>query len=338
MTSSNFYQNKNQTDLYDSILKNNKPSKLEIKLENMREVIHKTTQNLYINHWKNHIPVYGWTKMNYPNSIKPSLVRKYESQQKQFQELLNEQKLKFEKEKEELQQLPKKQGKKQYRINPEIVNLEVYNENVLLVDAENNPSEKFLIKKNDNLLYYRNIFKKIEEKKANFLSDNNIPYNYNKQEGTMVKKLVNELGYKNSIAVLSTNTHLKKQEWMEAKFSYETKYCTIFPKRILVGDKPTNDFSKPMKKIGDISFEEEVYEPENVKNLKRWTADNLNNESLKDFLSEEVKILNIENHYWISQDVLSKLGRLAGNLIELNLRNLDIINESLDMILSHSLK
>ena len=135
---------------------------------------------------------------------------------------------------------------------------------------------------------------------------------------------------------MTTNTHEKKQDWIEAKFAYETKYCTIFPKRIFCGDKPTKDFSRPMKKIGDISFEDEPYEPENIKALKRWTSDNLTNESLKEFLNENVKILNIENHYWLSQDLVSKLGRLAENLIELNLRNLDIINSSLEMILTHT--
>lgn len=339
MYSTSFVKN-NFPDQMDAILNNNKPSKLEIKLENMKQVIHKSTQNQFINHWKNHVPTFGWTSMNYPNSIRPSLVKKYEDKRDKFLQEEEERKIK---EKIELEdnsdkKMPKKlYGKKNFRIPPDQVNKEVYEENQGLVDPIINPSEKFLVKKNDNLLYYRNMFKKLEDKKSNFIKDTTVPYNYN-LPASIQKKLVNELGYKNSLAILSTNTHEKKQDWIEAKFSYDTKYCTIFPKRIFLGEKPSTEFSKPMKRIGDISFEEEVYEPENVTHLKRWTPDNITNESIKDFLSSEVKILNIENHYWLSQDVISKIGRLAINLVDLNLRNLEILNPSLEMILKNTHK
>jgi hypothetical protein len=92
------------------------------------------------------------------------------------------------------------------------------------------------------------------------------------------------------------------------------KYCTIYPKHLILGSEPDKNFSKKVKKIGDISFEEETNESEKVKNLKRLPPDNLTEESLKTNLNGETIILRLENHYWISRDILSKLGRMASNL------------------------
>ena len=92
------------------------------------------------------------------------------------------------------------------------------------------------------------------------------------------------------------------------------KYCTLYPKHLVLGPEPDKNFSKKVKKIGDISFEEETNESEKVKNLKRLAPDNLNEESLKTNLNSDAIILRLENHYWISKDILSKLGRMANNL------------------------
>ena len=83
---------------------------------------------------------------------------------------------------------------------------------------------------------------------------------------------------------------------------------------MVLGSEPDKYFSKKVKKIGDISFEEETNESEKIKNLKRLPADNLTEESLKTNLSSDVTLLRLENHYWISKDILSKLGRMATNL------------------------
>ena len=340
MTSNYYNQRPKDQDALKKILDSSRPTRLEKKQEQMREVINKTTHNMFSNHWKNHIPVYGWTNMNYPNSIKPSLVKKYEEKKEKLISEREQRKkledIEYEESQQEKLALAKKVfGKKNYRVNPSIVNKHITDKNDVLVDPYNNPSEQFLIKNNTSQNYYRNIIKQIEENKVNFVKNKDVPFNYYLQ-ASIPKKMVNELGFKNSIGILSTNTYEKKQMWIEAKFSYGTKYCTIFPKRILIGDKPNGLYSKEMKKIGDISFEEELLENEVTRNLKRWTPDNITNESLKDFLSSEVKILNLQNHYWLSQDLISKLGRLASNLVELNLRNLDFENSSLAMILSNT--
>ena len=107
---------------------------------------------------------------------------------------------------------------------------------------------------------------------------------------------------------------------MDKHLSLTIKYCTIFPKYVVIGPEPDNNFSKKVKKIGDLSFEEEMVESEKIRNLKRLSPDNLTEESLKSNLCSEVTILRLENHYWISKDILSKLGRMAINLnVRLNL-------------------
>lgn len=69
-----------------------------------------------------------------------------------------------------------------------------------------------------------------------------------------------------------------------------------------------------MKKIGDISFEDETFESEKIKNNNWLSHDNMTEDSLKSNLSSEVTILRLENHNWISKDILFKLGRMAVNL------------------------
>lgn len=331
---------KSPIEQVEQILTNNKPSKLDLKHEKMREEISKTSQSLFINNWKNHIPVYGWTKMNYPNCVQPSLIEKYVERQKHFNKLeeikqntiFNEE---LDSKNNNNNSTHRKFEKKTFRVNPNIVNQDIVNENIKLVNAENNPSENALKKVNNKKLYYKTIINKLEEKKQNIKKNELIPYNY-VTPSLIPKLMVNQLGYKNSLAILTTNTFEKRQSNLESNFSYEIKYCTIFPKRVLLGDKPTNDFSKTMKKIGDISFEEEIFEPEVIKQLKRFTPDNLNNEVLKEYLNDQVQILNLSNHYWITQDVLHKLGRLAINLKILNLKSMGIVNNSLENILANA--
>jgi len=40
----------------------------------------------------------------------------------------------------------------------------------------------------------------------------------------------------------------------------------------------------------------------------------LTEENLKQYLNEQTGKVNLENHYWISNNFISKLGRMAPNL------------------------
>ena len=65
--------------------------------------------------------------------------------------------------------------------------------------------------------------------------------------------------------------------------------------------------------MNDISFEEDSDWEEN-KNLKRMPRTILNEENLREFLSEATLRLNLENHYWIKNNFIDKIGRMAPNI------------------------
>lgn len=72
-----------------------KESKEETKkVEMIKKAINlSSAKNAQIN-WRKHTPVFGWTQMNYPCSIKPNLIEKYSALQNEEQLLLKENKIK----------------------------------------------------------------------------------------------------------------------------------------------------------------------------------------------------------------------------------------------------
>jgi hypothetical protein len=69
-----------------------------------------------------------------------------------------------------------------------------------------------------------------------------------------------------------------------------------------------------VKQLDDISFEEEP-EIEEVKCLKRLPNTVLTEDTLKEYCGKDLEKLNIENHYWIKDEVIDKIGKLSPNLI-----------------------
>jgi len=51
---------------------------LDKKIEEMTSTINKAVSKEATSYWRKHIPVYGWTKMNYPGTICGSLWNKYQ--------------------------------------------------------------------------------------------------------------------------------------------------------------------------------------------------------------------------------------------------------------------
>ncbi len=69
----------------------------------------------------------------------------------------------------------------------------------------------------------------------------------------------------------------------------------------------------------------EDQEPEDICNLKRMPKRILTEENLVAVLSHETEKLNLENHYWLSTRLISKIGMMAPNLKELSLRRMSEI-------------
>ena len=125
----------------------------------------------------------------------------------------------------------------------------------------------------------------------------------------------------------------KKCKFIDTNSIFDEKYCTMFPKSAMLGPKPDPNFENPVKKIGDISFEEDTTEGEGVKNLSRLPPENITEEWVKDNLNEKVTKINFSNCYWLSKDLVSKLGRLDPNLKTIILKNLDLSNYIVENII-----
>ena len=83
-----------------------------------------------------------------------------------------------------------------------------------------------------------------------------------------------------------------------------------------------------IRELNDISFDEDSDEYEEIKNLKRQPKTILNEENLKAYLSDETTKLDSENHYWLRNNFIDKVGRMAPNLQHLSLRRMKFINNT----------
>ncbi len=314
------------------------------KIEQMKEQNFKAQAREATYNWRNHVPVYGWVQINYPTGIQKPLREKYKEEelQKQIEKEEKEQKLKEEEEKkiEENEinknnpnQIPLKRNKA--RVNPENVNEGVLKdiENLVPIDY----SENFLknYPKND-FAFLKNQFRNYEISKRKFDIDEKVPFSYNKLISEGENKYLYQLGIKNASTYLSTMDYDKKCQFVDMNLLIDEKYCTMFPKSSMLGPKPDKNFENPVKKIGDISFEEDKTEIETVKNLSRLPPENITEEWVKDNLSGNVTKINFENCYWLSKDLISKLGRLDPNLKKISLRNLDLSNYMVENILQYA--
>ena len=80
--------------------------------------------------------------------------------------------------------------------------------------------------------------------------------------------------------------------------------------------------------MNDIEFSDSD-EPEELHNLKRQPRTILTEENLKEYLDDETMKINLENHYWISNSFIAKLGRMAPSLQELSLRRMPQITNKI---------
>ena len=91
---------------------------------------------------------------------------------------------------------------------------------------------------------------------------------------------------------------------------------------------------RKVKQLDDISFESDG-EPEEIKNLRRLPDTILTEESLKDTLSKSLRSLNLNNHFWIKNNFIDKIGRMAPNLVELSIRGLNVDTQTFSELVNH---
>ena len=297
--------------------------KLEKKIEQMKKQNFKAQAREASFNWRNHIPVYGWTTINYPTTIQRPLKEKYQEEEelKKEEKRIKEEKERLEKEEQKKLEEEKKQNpiaqipmaKKKNRINPELVNQEIMKEMEVLVPIDYSDNFLHNYPKSD-FAFLKKQFQDFANNKNKLEFEPLVPQVFNKLITDGENKFLYQLGIKSASTYLSTMDYDKKCKFIDANLIFDEKYCTMFPKSAMLGPKPDPNFENPVKKIGDISFEEDTTEGEGVKNLSRLPPENITEEWVKDNLNEKVTKINFANCYWLSKDLVSKLGRLDPNL------------------------
>jgi hypothetical protein len=82
-----------------------------------------------------------------------------------------------------------------------------------------------------------------------------------------------------------------------------------------------------VKQLGDIEFDSDD-EIEELKNLKRMPGTVITEEKLKETLSKDTERLILDNHYWIKDSFIDKLGRMAPHLKHLSFRGINMASKA----------
>ena len=114
----------------------------------------------------------------------------------------------------------------------------------------------------------------------------------------------------------------------------------LFPLNCYFGKKPEADkdpFNRRIvKQLNDIDFSEDSEDDfEDVRSLKRQRRLILTEENLRLFLSAETLKINLEHHHWLKPSFISKIGKMAPNLVEVNLRRLKLTNQNFEELVYH---
>ena len=167
----------------------NKPNpKFEKKIEQMKKQNYKSQAREASFNWRSHVPVYGWTTINYPTSIQRPLREKYkeESEIQKEQKKIKEEKDLLEKEEQKKLEIENKQNqllkmplsKKKTRVNPDLVNQDVMKEMEVLVPIDY--SENFLhnYPKSD-FAFLKKQFNEFANQKKKIEFDSSVPQVFN---------------------------------------------------------------------------------------------------------------------------------------------------------------
>lgn len=91
---------------------------------------------------------------------------------------------------------------------------------------------------------------------------------------------------------------------------------------------------RKVKQLDDIPFESDD-EPEEIRNFRRLPETILTEENLKQLLSKDLKALNLNEHFWLKNNFIDKIGRMAPNLVELSIRGLKVTSEVFIDLVKH---
>ena len=127
----------------------------------------------------------------------------------------------------------------------------------------------------------------------------------------------NIIANKFSVGTLTTALHNDRAHVFQKMNPLGEEKGSLYPQSAYFGKDPNLQedrfVRREVKMLNDLSFEEDD-DWEEVKNLKRQPRTILNEENLREYLSEETLRLNLENHYWIKNNMIEKIGRMSPNI------------------------
>ena len=127
----------------------------------------------------------------------------------------------------------------------------------------------------------------------------------------------NVIANKFSVGTLTTAAFDEKTSVFTKMNPLADQKGSLYPQAAFFGEDPNSLDDKfcqrKVKALNDISFEEDD-DWEEIKDLKRMPRTIINEENLKEYLSEDTLRLNLENHYWIKNNMIEKVGRMAPNI------------------------
>lgn len=142
---------------------------------------------------------------------------------------------------------------------------------------------------------------------------------------------------KRSSGLLTTANYEERVNILNGVLAQKSQYISpLKPMAAYLGKKPESNKDpydrRKVKQLDDISFESDD-EPEEIKNFRRLPANILTEENLKESLSKDLRSLNLNSHFWLKNNFIDKIGRMAPNLVELCIRNLKVTPETfIDLI------
>lgn len=140
-----------------------------------------------------------------------------------------------------------------------------------------------------------------------------------------------------SVGTLATSKYQEQTQVFENLNDKARDFAAILPQSNYFGQTP-DPVKDPyerrkVKQLNDISFEEsDEDEIEDVKSLKRLPKTIVTEESLKNYLGPETERISLEHHYWIRDNFIDKIGRMAPNIRELSLRRMNLTNRAFTCI------
>ncbi|KRX05466.1 hypothetical protein PPERSA_04503 [Pseudocohnilembus persalinus] len=133
-------------------------------------------------------------------------------------------------------------------------------------------------------------------------------------------------GFKNSSLSLTTVPKPIRKQIIDEQ-NKDAKFVSFLPISNEVGKTHYNeDYSRRIRQIGEISYKPK-YESEEHRHYKKLSNNVLTEQNMMEIMDDNLTYLNLHNHTWIPNELISKIGYFAKNIQEIDLSETDITDD-----------